>query len=285
MTSAPHSPRATVIVSTYENPAALDLVFAGLRRQTRTDFEVLVADDGSGKETAAVIERFRRTCDFTVGHVWQPNQGLRKGRALNRAIVAAAGDQVLFLDGDCIPGPTFVARHIALFRPGTYLSGSCVLLGEEATQALTPARVSEGALDGLRSCRSGNRRARRLIAGFVPGLCSVFDRALAADPVGFHGGNASVARADAVAVGGFDERLARFEDKDLGLRLRRHGLVGTSVRYRVPVWHTHHERGYVDQAMRDASRATYEANIAAGVVRTEHGLARDTTIEADRTRE
>lgn len=281
MSSTAKSPRATVIVATYENPKALALVFAGLARQTTRDFEVLVADDGSGSETGRLIERTMRASAVTVRHVWQPDDGLRKGRCQNRAILAAAGDYLIFLDGDCIPGPDFVAQHLELARPRAYLSGSCVLLGPERSEALSPDEVTQGALDGLRSVRAGNRRSRRLAALPVPGVSSLLDTRFAPNPVGFHGGNASVARADAIAVGGFDERLQRFEDKDFGFRLRQLGVTGASVRYRIPVWHVHHDRGYVDQRMRDDSRALFEANVAAKIARTDHGLARDAAVDAD----
>ncbi len=264
-----------MIVATYESPAALGLVFAGLTRQSTTDFEVLVADDGSSEPTRRLVSAFIDDSGLTAAHVWQPDQGLRKGRILNRAILAAAGDYLVFLDGDCIPGPTFVARHLELARPHTYLSGSCVLLGPECSENLTPSAVRAGALDGVRTCRPGNRRARRVAALQIPALGPLLDRRFSPAPVGFHGGNASVARDDALAVGGFDERFQRFEDKDFGHRLRLNGIRDASVRYRVPVWHVHHERPYVDQAMRDENRARFEANIEAGIARTPHGLVRD----------
>ncbi len=280
MESTGNRPRATVIVTTYENPSALALVFAGLARQTSKEFEVLVADDGSGKPTATVIHDFIDKSDVVVRHVWQPDDGLRKSRILNRAILAAAGDYLIFTDGDCVPGPRFIESHLALTRPRTYLSGSAVLLGPAASDALTPDDISRGALDGTRSCRPGNRRARRVMALQVPALAPLLDRRFARHPVGFHGNNSSVARSEAIAVGGFDERLERLEDKDFGHRLRRHGVRAESVRYRVPVWHLHHERPYVSASMEDESRAVLEANTEAEVVRTPHGLVLDPGIDA-----
>jgi glycosyltransferase involved in cell wall biosynthesis len=263
---------ATVIVSTYENPTALALVFAGLARQIRTDFEVLVADDGSREPARAVVSELARSVAVPVRHVWQPDQGLRKGRILNHALLEAGGDYVIFLDGDIVPAPDFVASHLALARPDAYLSGSTVLLGTGPSARLTPDDVARGSLDGLRSWRPGNRRSRRVAMRRVPGLAALFDRRLARRPVGFHGGNASVTRDAALAIGGFDERLARFEDKDFGYRLRLHGLRGESVRYRIPTWHVHHERPYAGRKVRDDSRALFEASVSAGKARTEHGL-------------
>lgn len=278
MTSRPSgrpSPEATVIVATYENPHALALVLAGLERQTTTSFEVLVADDGSGPATRQLIESAAATSAKVVRHVWQQDDGLRKARIVNRAIEAAGGDYLLFLDGDCIPGPDFVRSHLQYRRPRTYLSGSCILLAPDASSALTPEEVSSGALDGLRALRPGNRRARRLLAGRIPTLARLLDERFAREPVGFHGGNASAWRDDVVAIAGFDERMERMEDKDLGARLRRAGVTGRSLRYRAPTWHVHHERGYVTPGMRAASRALLDGNDAAHVVRTPYGLGRD----------
>src|SRR5919112_1001634 len=52
--------RLSVVVTTYNNPRGLELVFAGLQRQSRQDFELLIADDGSGPETATLISKFAR---------------------------------------------------------------------------------------------------------------------------------------------------------------------------------------------------------------------------------
>ncbi|MDG2306207.1 MAG: glycosyltransferase [Candidatus Binatia bacterium] len=266
-------PRATVIVATYENPAALSLVFAGLARQTTPDFEIVVADDGSGDTTRDLVSTFARGSRLLVHHTWHADEGLQKGRIVNRALLDARSDYVIFLDGDCIPGPTFVQAHLAIARPGAYLSGGCVLLSSDASHTLRPDLIENGALDGLRACRPGNRRSRRLAVFGIPPLSALLDRRFARHPVGFHGGNASTWRADLVEIGGFDERLRRFEDKDIGHRLRLRGFRGESVRYRIPTWHVHHERPYVDQAMRDESRALFEANVASGERRTHHGLA------------
>jgi len=184
----------------------------------------------------------------------------------------ARGARIVFLDGDIVPPPGLVAAHLALGRAGAYLSGSTVLLGPGASERLTPDGVARGALDGLAAWRPGNRRSRRLAIARVPLLATLFDLHLARKPVGFHGGHASVDRAAALAVGGFDERLARFEDKDFGHRLRLHGLRAESVRYRIPTWHLYHERPYADARVRAESRARFEANVASGHFRTKHGL-------------
>ena len=51
--------RISVIVATYNRPDALDAVLRSLARQSDTDFEVLVADDGSTPPTKELIESWR----------------------------------------------------------------------------------------------------------------------------------------------------------------------------------------------------------------------------------
>jgi glycosyltransferase involved in cell wall biosynthesis len=46
----------SVVVSTYNWPEALDLSLKSLSAQTDSNFEIIVADDGSGCETARVVE-------------------------------------------------------------------------------------------------------------------------------------------------------------------------------------------------------------------------------------
>ncbi len=272
---------ASVIVSTYENPDALALSLAGLARQSTEDFEILIADDGSGTPTRVVVETFARASPVAVHHVRQSDRGLRKGRIVNKALERATGHWIIFLDGDIVVSPDFVAAHLRFARPARYLSGSTVLLSPATTRALGPHDVTAGALDGLRSWRPGHRRSRRIGAAHVPGLAHLLDRWPSRRPVGFHGGNASVARSAALAVGGFDERLERFEDKDFGHRLRLYGLTGESVRYRIPAWHLHHERPYANRAVRNASRVLFEENVARGQVRTQHGLPTSRSRERD----
>jgi len=84
------APAVTVVLATYERPEVLDLVLRVLAAQEGAPFEVIVADDGSGEEVAGVVERWRGR--FDLQHVWQPDEGFRKARALNLAALAARGD-------------------------------------------------------------------------------------------------------------------------------------------------------------------------------------------------
>ena len=95
----------SLIVTTYNRADALEAVLAALARQTDRQFEVVIADDGSGPATAAVIERWRSRIGVPLSHVWQVNRGFRAAEIRNRAILASAGEYCIFLDGDCLVRP------------------------------------------------------------------------------------------------------------------------------------------------------------------------------------
>ena len=66
----------------------------GLRAQKGPPFEVIVADDGSGPATRAVIEDAARKGSLSITHVWQEDQGFRAAAARNRAIAASSGSGI-----------------------------------------------------------------------------------------------------------------------------------------------------------------------------------------------
>ena len=53
------SDQISLIVSTYERPDALEQVLQGLERQSRKPLEILIADDGSGPATRALIGQWQ----------------------------------------------------------------------------------------------------------------------------------------------------------------------------------------------------------------------------------
>ena len=87
-------PTASVIFTTYNQPEWLEKVLLGFAAQDRHDFEVIVADDGSGEPTRERIERLRPGLPFPLRHLWQEDDGFRKCEALNGAIAASTADAV-----------------------------------------------------------------------------------------------------------------------------------------------------------------------------------------------
>jgi glycosyltransferase involved in cell wall biosynthesis len=264
--------RLSVIVTTYNNPRALSLVLAGLARQTIREFELLIADDGSGPETKTVIDEFASGAAFPVRHVWHPDEGFRKCAILNKAILAATGSYLIFFDGDCVPSPSNLGAHVRVAQRDRYLAGGKVELSRRLTEQLTVESVNRGDFERTRFWWREVERRRRLIISRLPGIRILFDRNVKRPP-GWRGENSSTFAEYVRRVGGFDERFTYgFEDADFGHRLEAAGVIGKSLRYTAPVFHLKHSRPYVRAEEVAANRALYEANRAARVTATPYGL-------------
>jgi glycosyltransferase involved in cell wall biosynthesis len=132
----------SVIVTTYNREDALDAVLRSLARQTDADFEVVVADDGSGPATAALIGSWKAKVGHRVEHVWHADVGFRAAEIRNRAVLASRGAYCIFLDGDCLARPNFVAIHRRLSAPGAFVTGNRILLSPELTAKVLRDKLS-----------------------------------------------------------------------------------------------------------------------------------------------
>src|ERR1700680_1524324 len=73
--SAVVAERISVIVATYNRPDALDAVLRSLARQSDTDFDVLVADDGSTAQTKLAVDEWKARFDGRLTHIWHRDDG------------------------------------------------------------------------------------------------------------------------------------------------------------------------------------------------------------------
>lgn len=126
----------SVIVTTWNREDALDAVLRSLAVQTDSDFEVIVADDGSGPATAKLIAGWKGKLGLPLKHVWQEHRGFRAGEIRNRAIIASQGSYCIFLDGDCIARQNFIKTHRRLAERNWFVTGNRILLSEQLTTAI-----------------------------------------------------------------------------------------------------------------------------------------------------
>ncbi len=113
----------SVIVTTYNREDALDAALRALAHQSDRNFEIVIADDGSRPDTARVIESWQARLPLPLKHVRHEHRGFRGGEIRNRGIRASAGEICIFLDGDCLAAPDFIAAHRRLYEPGWFVTG------------------------------------------------------------------------------------------------------------------------------------------------------------------
>ena len=128
--------RLALVITTYERPDALAAVLASVLLQTLAPAEILIADDGSGSSTREVVEAFIARSDVPVRLVSQPHLGFRVSRLRNLAIAATNMDYLVFIDGDMLLHPKFIADHARFRRHGFYTQGVRVHADELRTRQL-----------------------------------------------------------------------------------------------------------------------------------------------------
>lgn len=174
----------SVVVLTYKQTEVLNLIMQGLNLQTYAgNVEVIVTDDGSPENIAiqniAVLKQLRLQSKY----VWQPDVGYRASAARNNGIRVAQNDLLIFLDGDIVPHPDLIEKHVEQHKiRGRLVAGNRTWIGEvsglrtlEELKQVSPdgAAISRGKKENVirnvwlksahpwRACFSANLSIRR----------------------------------------------------------------------------------------------------------------------------
>jgi glycosyltransferase involved in cell wall biosynthesis len=267
--------RISVIISTYDQPEALERVLLGFALQTHREFELIVADDGSGPKTAAVIERAAPGSAGGIKHIRHEHRGFRKSEILNQAIIASTGDYLIFSDGDCIPRNDFVHAHARLARPGYFLSGGYLKAPARVSTRIGAEEIRSGEFADPRwLSRAGWRRGSRpfrLTRSRL--LARLMDAATPTKPQ-FNGHNASTWREAIFLANGFEGEMGYGGlDRALGYRLRNLGIRDRQIRYSAVCIHLHHERPYKDPEGMRRNAAVLRRIVREREVRARVGIA------------
>ena len=223
----------SLIVSTYEQPISLAKVLKGISLQKQWPTEIFITDDGSGEETRAQIENWRREASVPVRHLWQAHHGFRKTQLLNQAVAAATGNYLVFLDGDCVPHGKFIADHASLAEQGFWVQGRRCYVEEKWVSEFEPGKTPILSWIIARRLR-GVAKALRFPEPII--LRNQQQR-------GIIGCNMAFWRADVLAVNGFDEAIVGRgigPDSDLGTRVYNLGRRRKFVYGQAIVYHLNH---------------------------------------------
>jgi cellulose synthase/poly-beta-1,6-N-acetylglucosamine synthase-like glycosyltransferase len=233
----------SLIISTYQNIPALQLIFQALERQSFKDFEVVVAEDDNLSATQDFIEDAQRQYSFPIQHSRQPDKGFRKCMALNEAVKMAKCDYLVLIDGDCIPHQHFLSQHYKHRKKRTVLYGRRVMLSEQLTNHLYQHLDEKPNFSMLNLLRS--RCTRLDCAMYLPMIPSGREGA----NTGIWGCNWSIHKKDIVAVNGFDEDYQEpgiGEDTDIEWRLVANHCDLVYVKFQAIQYHLYHPLHYTD---------------------------------------
>lgn len=111
--TAGDQPAATVVIACYNAASTIAETIRSVRAQTRSDWELLVVDDGSRDDSRDIVASFAAS-DPRIRLIAQPNAGPSAAR--NRGTLAASAPFVAFLDADDLWTPEHLALNLAALR-------------------------------------------------------------------------------------------------------------------------------------------------------------------------
>ncbi len=238
-----------VVITTYNSPLWLERVLWGYENQSDSDFEVVIADDGSGTETKDCIERFKQREKLNIRHVWHEDDGFRKTEILNKAITETPANYLIFTDGDCIPRADFIATHKMLAAPNTFLSGGYFKLTMPVSELITEQDVIQAAVfDKGWLMRQGQPKSHKMLKLTAQGWVTRALEALTPTKATWNGMNSSTWKKHIVAVNGFNEDMSYGGlDREMGERMMNAGIKPKQIRYSAICLHLDHKRGYATE--------------------------------------
>lgn len=240
-----NDPKVSLIISFYNRIDFLKLVLAGIERQSFTDFEIIIADDGSKEDVVNEIENISTKVNFPLIHLWHPDHGFRKNKILNQAITHSTSSYLIFIDGDCIPHNKFIEEHFTNRQSGVCYTGRRVNLSEELSSKLFVQNIKDGILenllfllkDGLLGNSVDVEKGIYFQNHFLREFFNKKKR-------GLLGCNFSIHKKDFLSINGFDERYTApsiGEDSDVQFRLELAGMEVKSLNNIAVQYHLYHK--------------------------------------------
>ncbi len=224
-----------IIITTYNKPESLELVLMSLLQQTTLPDEIIIADDGSGKETADLIWHFQSQFPRGMKHVWQEDKGFRAARCRNLSMAVSQSDYFIMIDGDMVMHPNFVESHINFAEEGYFVQGSRVMLSTELTQkAYEEKRIAFDTWDTGMGNRLNSIESDFLSSVFAKGKDGY---------KGIRTCNFACWRDDAFSINGFNEHFEGWgrEDSEFAVRLLNNGVKRKNLKFGGIAYHLHHQ--------------------------------------------
>jgi glycosyltransferase involved in cell wall biosynthesis len=226
--------KITLIITTYNWKDALELSLRSALAQVEKPLEIIIADDGSAEDTAALITKISNASEVPIIHSWQQDRGFRLAVSRNKAIARARGNYIVLIDGDILLEKHFIADHIYFSNPGYFVQGTRVLLNERLSrQILREKRLTAS------FCTHGVENKKNCLRSrLLAMLCSFRSKRLS----GVRTCNFAFWRKDAIAINGFNEEFVGWgrEDSEFTARLINYGLIRQNMKFNALAYHLHH---------------------------------------------
>jgi GT2 family glycosyltransferase len=176
---------------------------------------------------------------YKIQHVSQEDIGFRKTRILNSAVTIARGEQIVFIDGDCVPHEHFLKEYHKAITDTHFCYGRRVFCSKMHTDKLLESKSIKRNNILMTFYYRGKSLGAGLYLPFKRNIDKQYRRIL--------GCNWGIMKKNILAVNGFDEDYNRAgvgEDFDIDWRLKKQGLKVRSMKGKAIVYHLYHEANY-----------------------------------------
>ncbi|MFA0438419.1 glycosyl transferase [Vibrio sp. 10N.286.49.C2] len=237
---------ASIIIAFYNNLDVLSVVLKALEHQTESNFEVIIADDGSRDDVVKKLNRVIEASPLAIQHIWHEDAGFRKNRCLNLCVKASRSEYLIFIDGDCVPQSHFIEDHLSESRVNRVINGRRADLSPRCSELLVTCSSPEQfvadnfgkmVIDGLRGKGKNVEKGYRLTNDWLRAK-------LQNKKKGLVGCNLSLHKADLLKINGFDmryEAAGTGEDSDIDFRLQLLGVEIHNCFYKATQVHIYHK--------------------------------------------
>lgn len=227
-------PKCSLVSPTYNWPEALELLLLSVKNQSYLPNEVIIADDGSRKDTEDLIKKFQKEFPVPLHHVWHEDNKNRKPAIMNKAIASSKYEYIIEIDGDIIIHKDFIKDHLSMAKKNTFLYGSRVNIQKKHLHYLFDKKqISFSFLS------KGIKKRGRTIR--IPFLSNLYKEENTRSSK-LRGCNMSFWKSDFIAVNGFNESLVGWgiDDSEMIQRLLNVGVKGKRLKFRGIVYHIYH---------------------------------------------
>lgn len=228
--------KISLVVTTYNWPAALELVLLSIERLAEFPAEVIIADDGSKKETAELIKRYQTNFPVPLSHCWQEDNGFQLAKIRNKAMAMAKEDYIVMIDGDMVLHPKFIHDHRQIAATDYFIQGRRVILSPEISQKVLNEKLTQ--FNPL-SKGIGNKVNAIHCPLLSPMVSSLFSKH---DYRSVRGCNMAFWRSDVIKVNGFNEAFVGWgrEDSEFVARLLNNNIQRRDLRLAGIAYHLYH---------------------------------------------
>jgi len=232
----------SVIITTYNSPNFLKKCLNSFLVQKDKNFEIIIADDGSTKETKQLIDNYRNK-KLIVNHAWHKDEGFRAAKIRNEAVKLSSGDYLVFVDGDCVVFNDFIENHRKLAEPGFFARGNRAMLSKFSSCKIVDDNIDINLISTIDFIKL---RFKKNINRIIPILRFInypLRKIIKKKWKGAKTCNLGVWKKDFENINGYDESYIGWgrEDSDLVVRLINNNIFRKEAIFSTGLLHLKHE--------------------------------------------